>query len=175
MIMQKFIIRITKPDFVLLTHTGLECFILAADLPEDFINDFTGRARAENKITLAETAEDCRRFNTDGVLLDLSKSEDIAADFKKETAGLKNKFTGIICRNRRHEAMLASECEPDFVAFRVWHDGKQKIRDLTDWYNEFFLIQSALVPQDDNLDFSGFKTDFVILDDTKYKIFVANQ
>ena len=71
--------------------------------------------------------------------------------------------------------MLASECEPDFVAFRAWHDGKQKIRDLTDWYNEFFLIQSALVPQDDNLDFSGFKTDFVILDDTKYKIFVANQ
>ena len=172
--MQKFIIIITQADFDLLTHAELECFILSANLPADFINKFTARARTENKIILTQTAEDCLKFGLDGVLLDLSKSENLAADFKKETSGLKNKFTGIICRNRRHEAMLASECEPDFVAFKVWTDGQEKIRDLTDWYNEFFLIQSALIPQDE-VDFLSFKTDFVILDDTKYKIFVANQ
>lgn len=172
--MQKFIITITKTDFSLLALPCAECFILPAALPEEFVCEFASKAQAENKIVLAQTAELCLRHDLDGVLLDLSKSANIAADFKKETTGLKNKFTGIICRNRRHEAMLASECEPDFVAFKVWTDGQEKIRDLTDWYNEFFLIQSALIPQDE-VDFLKFKTDFVVLDDTKYKIFVANQ
>ena len=85
--MQKFIIIITKADFDLLTHAELECFILSANLPADFINKFTARARTENKIILTQTAEDCLKFGLDGVLLDLSKSENLAADFKKETSG----------------------------------------------------------------------------------------
>ena len=173
-IMQKFIIRITEADFSLLQQKALECFILSAELPDEFAKNFVSQAQAEDKLVLGEKSDACLKFGLDGVLLDLSKSVNITADFKKETVGLKNKFTGIICRNRRHEAMLASECEPDFIAFKAWIDGQEKIRDLTDWYNEFFLIQSALLPQDE-VDFLSFKTDFVILDDTKYKIFVANQ
>ena len=99
----------------------------------------------------------------------------IRKDFEQETATLKNKFSGIICRNRRHEAMLASECEPDFLVFRAWADGQEKVRELTAWYSEMFLIQSALLPMEENLDFETFQTDFVILDDTKYKIFVAKK
>ncbi len=172
-IMQKFIIRINEEDFSLPEQSAAECYILTDSLDAGFITEFAKKAKTQQFITLAETSETCLKFGLDGVLLDLAKSENVAADFTKQTDGLKGKFVGVICRNRRHEAMLASECEPDFVAFRAWCDGAEKIRALTDWYNEFFLIQSAIIPQDDSLDFTSFRTDFVILDDRKYKIFVA--
>ena len=98
-------------------------------------------------------------------MLDLSKSEHIARDYQDLTKNLKRKIVGVVTRNRRHEAMLVSECEPDFVIFKAWQDGIEKIRELTSWYNEMFLIQSALLPQED-VDYASFETDFVILDDT---------
>ena len=68
--------------------------------------------------------------------------------------------------------MLVGECEPDFVVFRAWADGQEKVKELTSWFYQMFLLQSALLPVED-VDFASFETDFVILDDTKYKIFVA--
>ena len=35
--------------------------------------------------------------------------------------------------------MIVSEAEPDFVVFKVWKDGFESVRELTDWYNDFFL------------------------------------
>ena len=171
--MQKFIIKISEPDDSLLNNPECECFILSSALPQEFMLKFANAAKAKDKIVLTESSELCAYLNADGVLLDLSKSEDIAADYQTQTTGLKHKFIGVISRNRRHEAMIVSECEPDFIAFRAWQDGADKVKELTDWYEEFFLIQAALIPVDDNLDFSAFNTDYVILDDTKYKIFVA--
>lgn len=171
--MQKFIIKISEPDDSLLNNPECECFILSSDLPENFIGEFLSKAKTSDKIVLTDNAELCAKLNFDGVLLDLSKSENIGADYQAQTANLKRKFIGVICRNRRHEAMLVSECEPDFIAFRAWKDGAEKVKELTDWYEEFFLIGAALLPMDDDLDFSAFKTDYVILDNTKYKIFVA--
>ena len=49
---------------------------------------------------------------------------------------------------------------------------KEKVQELTSWFAEMFLLQSALLPVED-VDFSSFDTDFVVLDDIKYKIFVA--
>ena len=131
------------------------------------------KAKAAGKLVLTDDAEFCRLNRLDGVLADFSKSEHIAADFEILRHGLEDKFFGLICRNRRHEAMLVSECEPDFVVFKGYHDGQEKVKELTAWYNEMFLLQSALLLCEDGVDFASFETDFVIMDDTKYKIFVA--
>lgn len=166
--MQKFIINITNPTFELLDNTNLECFILSSALEDSFIKKFIEKAKAKEKLVLMTNSQDCLNHDADGILVDLSKSENIARDYAELTKGLKNKFIGAICRNRRHEAMLVGECEPDFVVFKAWADGQEKIIELTSWFSEMFLLQSALLPQED-INYSLFATDFVIIDDIKYK------
>lgn len=173
--MQKFIINITGEDMSLLDDENLECFVVKAAAAPAFRAKFAAAARAKGKLVLTDDVQVCKNEDFDGVLADFSRSENIAADFKALAAGLKKKFVGLITRNRRHEAMLVSECEPDFVAFRAWREGAEQVQALTSWYAEMFLLQSALLPEDDDLDFTAFATDFVILDDIKYKIFVAKK
>ena len=57
-----------------------------------------------------------------------------------------------------------SECEPDFVAFKVWADGFNKSKELLEWYADLFLIQSAVMPMDD-CDISAIPADFAIKND----------
>ena len=162
--MQKIILKITNENALILTDTRFECFILGENLSSGFKKQFAEIALKKNKITIAESISDCLAYGFDGVLLDFSKSEHIGADYKKYAKDLKGKIIGAITRNRRHEAMLTSECEPDFVVFKAWQDGAEKVKELTSWYNEMFLIQSALLPQED-VDYKSFETDFVILED----------
>lgn len=164
--MQKIILRITQENISLADDSQFECFIFSEDLPSHFKNEFALKAKQAQKLVLGLSLSDCLAYKLDGVLLDLSKSDRIGFEYKKLTKDFKGKIIGIICRNRRHEAMLASECEPDFLVFRAWQDGIEKIKELTSWYAEMFLIQSALLPMED-IDYKSFKTDFVILDDTK--------
>lgn len=161
--MQRFIILITKEELALIDHPDFECFILSQTLSADFKKDFANKAK--DKITLAQNIKDCQEFNLDGVLLDFSSSKDIASNWKSLKPALKGKFIGIITRNRRHESMLVSECEPDFIIFKAWLDGAEKIKELTSWYHEMFLIQSALFVQE-NINYQEFETDFVIIPDT---------
>lgn len=170
-IMQKFILQITNEDFNL--PEQIKCVVLSETLPENFISEFVQKARRLNKLILANGKELCQKFDLDGAIFDFTKSENIASDYADAVQGLKGKVIGGICRGRRHEAMLLSECEPDFVIFKAWKDGAEKIQELTDWYNEFFLLQSALLPMDQDLNFSGFKTDFVIINDINLKKLVA--
>lgn len=163
--MQKFIIKVTQNDLSVLEKPQWECFILSDQTDQKFIEDFAAKAKTLDKIVLSQSAQICTKYNLDGVVVDLSKSENIAKDYHMLTEGLKNKFVGAICRSRRHEAMLVSECEPDFVIFNAWKDGLEKTLELTEWYAEMFLIRCAVLPQDD-LDYTLFKTDFVILNDT---------
>lgn len=169
--MQKFIINITEKSCDLIEDNNLECFLLKSDSDKEFIDKFTNLAHEKGKLVLSNDAVLTCNHGLDGVVIDLSKSENIKKDYEILTKGLKKKFVGAICRNRRHEAMLVGECEPDFVIFRAWIDGKEKIKELTSWFNEMFLLQSALLPLED-VDFTNFETDFIILDDIKYKIFV---
>ena len=74
----------------------------------------------------------------------------------------KGKYIGLITRNRKHESMLVSEVEPDFVVFRVWKDGFDKVKELTDWYQDFFLIQSAAWVMEDGVPVEDLCTDFII-------------
>lgn len=166
--MQKFIINISQQNFDLLEDQNLECFILSSNLADSFKAEFAKKAKEKQKLVLSFDVQSVTNFDLDGIIIDLSKSENIASDYKTITQGLKKKFIGTICRNRRHEAMLVGECEPDFVIFRAWNDGKEKVQELTSWFNEMFLLQSALLPVED-VEFKDFETDFIILDDIKYK------
>jgi hypothetical protein len=71
--------------------------------------------------------------------------------------------------------MIVSENEPDFVIFKVWHDGQDKTIELAKWYNEFFLLQMAIMPQDDDIAFEEYLADIMILTPETYKIFVAKK
>lgn len=177
--MQKFIVEITEANETLIQDTALECYLLTSSLERDFAARFARQAAAAGKLVLAggENAPTlCRDLNLDGFILDVSESKKIKADFEQavKTAG-KGKVSGLIVRNRRHEAMLAGECEPDFIIFKAWQDGLEKVRELIQWYSELFLIQSAVLCQDENVDFNSLAADIVILNDRSYKILVAKK
>ncbi len=159
--MQKFVCLVEKENLNLINQENIECFVLCENLSSHFKNEFATNAKTAGKLVLGLSVSDCLAYNLDGVIIDLSHSEHIARDFRTQTKDLKNKIIGVITRSRRHEAMLVSECEPDFVIFRAFEDGKEKIKELTAWYFEMFLIQSAIWPVDTK-DYTAFKTDFVI-------------
>jgi len=174
--MQNLIIRSTQKNTSLLTDSTLQCFILDTSLPEEFLEKFTAAAVSGGKLALysGENAADiCERHGGSGFLLDTSKENIKQKDIKKIFVAHPHAVKGLICRNRRHEAMLVSECEPDFIVFKVWKDGFAENKKLLDWYNELFLIQSAAQIEDDLPDLSSLHTDFIILTDSQYKIFVA--
>ena len=173
--MQNLIIKITQENTDLVADSKLQCFILPDSLPQSFIADFCAKAEADEKLVLisGENAADLYLQKLgDGLIVDTSKDENPAEKIKEIKAKCKKALLGAICRNRRHEAMLVSECEPDFIIFRFWKDGFAANAELLKWYGEFFLIQSAVMPEDD-ADVSNLPADFVILSDTSYKIFVA--
>ena len=173
--MQNLIIKITQENTNLIADSKLQCFILPDSLSQSFIVDFCAKAKTVGKLVLisGENAADLYLQKLgDGLIIDTSKDENPAKKIKEIKAKCKKAILGVICRNRRHEAMLVSECEPDFVIFRFWKDGFAANAELLKWYGEFFLIQSAVQPEDE-VDISGLPSDFVILSDTAYTIFVA--
>lgn len=163
--MQKFIAQIEeeKPEF--LENMTEECYLLNTALEVTFCRQFVHQAQLKNALVLFygdDAVEIAARFGADGVMLDLG------ADGLKEkmitvrkALGV-NSVVGLITRNRRHESMVVSEAEPDFVVFKVWRDGIEKLQELTEWYNDFFLIQSAAWVMDDNVDATQLATDIVI-------------
>lgn len=173
--MQKLIIRITQENTKLIADSNLQCFILPDSLPQSFIADFCAKAKTAEKLVLlsGEKAADLYLQKLgDGLIIDTSKDENPAKHIKEIKAKCKKSLLGVICRNRRHEAMLVSECEPDFIIFRFWKDGFAANAELLKWYSEFFLIQSAVQPEDE-VDTSNLSADFLILSDDAYTISVA--
>ena len=169
--MPKFILKITAESAEnCIDEKNVECFILSASLPEDCLGRIIRKIEAAGKIALLE-GEDAAalavKLGADGIVADLSASTAI----KKEMAAL----LGVICRSRRHEAMIVSENEPDFVVFRIWSEGAEKTKALADWYAEFFLLQTAVEPMDGSVDFSAWPADMVILSPEDYKILVAKK
>ena len=174
--MQNFIIRITQENTKPAENQKVGCFIMAADLSAEFIQKFSLIAHQNDKLVLAEgeKAPDlCQQKLVDGIIVDTTKAENPKAFIKAIRAKLpKKSIIGALCRNRRHEAMLVSEGEPDFIIFKVWKDGFAENAELIKWYNDLFLIQNA-VKIEEECNFKQLPADFVILDDTEYTIFVA--
>lgn len=169
--MQNFIIRITQENINLVNNTEIGCFILPDTATPDFAARFAAEAKKQNKLVLAE-GEDAldfyKQFNLDGLILNTVRQEKPRKFIENIKAQAPKAVIGAIARNRRHEAMLVSEAEPDFIAFQIWKDGLDKNIELIDWYNEFFLIQNAAYIVED-VPLETLKSDFVILDDAKYE------
>ncbi len=168
--MQNFIIRITQENLNLIDCQELGCFILPCSVSENFAAEFIQAAHTANKLVLTEgqkAVEFYQKFAADGFILDTSKVENPVKMIKAVQKQAPKAILGIVSRNRRHEAMLVSECEPDFVIFKFWQDGFAHNKQLLDWYAELFLIQNAAQIEED-CDFSALNADFVIIDDSKY-------
>ena len=168
--MQNFIIRITQKNTNLLNDEKIGCFILPDTVSAEFAEKFINLAHQKEKLVLVcgnNALHFYKQFNPDGLILNTIKQDNPRKYIEDIRSQAKKAVIGAISRNRRHEAMLVSEADPDFIIFQVWKDGLQNNLELLDWYNEFFLIQNAAWPQED-IDTNTIKSDFVILDDTKY-------
>lgn len=163
--MQKFIIRIDEENAQALENMSEECYVLNVALREEFCQKFVEKATSEERIVLfygEGAVETAKRFGADGVVLDLGSEEvkEKLLSVRKELG--KSGIVGLFTRNRRHESMIVSEAEPDFVIFRAWKDGFEQVKELTDWYADFFLIQSGVWVMEDNVPFEELRTDFII-------------
>ncbi len=173
--MQNFIVRITQENFKLLNRAEIGCYILPDTSAPEFAEAFIKQAQSAGKLVLAEgdkALEFYQQFSLDGLILNTVKEENPAQIIKAVQKQAPRAVLGVVCRNRRHEAMLVSECEPDFVIFKFWKDGFASNKELLDWYAELFLIQNAAQIEED-IDFSTLNADFIILDDVKYTILLA--
>lgn len=168
--MQNLIIRITQENTSLISAPQIGCFILPESLSPKFIQEFIIKAQNTDKLVLMEgknALDSYLKYKPDGMIINTIEQENPAKIIKEIQKKAKGAITGVICRNRRHEAMLISECEPDFIIFKVWQDGFDHNAELINWYSDFFLIQCAAQIEDD-IDFSKLKSDFVILSDTQF-------
>lgn len=163
--MQKNIVLIENCNEKIIDDLSEECYILSTLLSDDFCVKFINRANVEQKIVLfyGDNAVDfAKKYDADGVVVDLGaeKLKEKMQNLRKSIG--KGKFVGLFTRNRRHESMIVSEVEPDFIIFKIWKDGFENVKELTDWYNDFFVIQSAVWPMEKDISLSEIKTDFVI-------------
>ena len=170
--MQNFIIRITQKKFNLIAETVCQCFILPTISAADFTLEFVQKVHTAGKLVLAQGDDAVtfyQEYGLDGVLIDTVKEAAPQKMIEQVQKQIPQAVLGVISRNRRHEAMLVSECEPDFVAFKVWNEGIEQTKELLEWYNELFLIQSAAQIEDEAVDIAELTADFVIVDDVKFE------
>jgi hypothetical protein len=169
--MQNLIIRITQENTKIIDDDKIGCFILPDTTSDAFAVKFVEAAAQKGKLVLTcgnNALSAYQKWQTDGLIIDTSKEEKPQKSVKQVQAQAKKAIIGVITRNRRHEAMLVSECEPDFVIFKVWQDGYERNKELLTWYNELFLIQSA-AQMEEVCDYTALPTDFVIINDTVYE------
>ena len=171
--MQKFIVRLSEENQNLIDSSEIECFVLDSELPKELNKNLANQLKTQGKIILSignKALELCQDLALDGVIVDMSQTPHAKAfidDLRKQLG--KDAIIGAITRNRRHEAMIISEAEPDFLIFQAWKDGQPQVAELVKWYNELFLIQSAVLLREDDVSFSDFECDIVIISDKEYK------
>ena len=168
--MQKFVVNLTNKDKTLIQNDDLECFVV--DTKQSETENLIREIKQRHKIVLLQgenACEMCQKYEADGVLLDFSKSEHCAKDVNFARKQIGDRVLGVISRNRRHESMLISECEPDFVVFKAWNQGIEQVKELVSWYNEMFLIQSAVILEEPINEVNDFDCDIVIGTAEDYK------
>ena len=166
--MPQIILAINNPDDEVVNSNDISCYLISDNLSEQQIK----KALSFGKMVLVkgENAIDvCNKYNLDGVVKKVDTSKPIKIQLKYLREKLRKKTLGVIIPARRHEAMLAGEVEPEFIAF--YSDNQLKDKDVISWYNDLFLIPSAWIV-DDNLEKANLmEVDFLIIDSKKIKNF----
>lgn len=177
--MPNFILNIcSQDDDLMLNNAAIECCLVNSAIEISHLQNIVQKMQNVGRIVLLNgegAAELCVSVKADGIITDLSKSNNIKKDISETRQQIGNGVLGVISRNRRHEAMLVSENEPDFLVFKVWNEGSMQTLELAKWYANFFLLQMAIMPQDDEVDISEYNADMLILTPRQYKIFVAKK
>lgn len=169
--MPKFILKINSVDDTVYVDDDIVCFLADSSLPEEWLCGFERRGRlfllsGDKALSL------CKTVGADGVVAELKTDAPVKAQVAKIRSQLgAGKVLGTVIVPRRHEAMLISETEPEFVAFKFPQESAAPAAEVVKWYNDLFLIQSAVDLTDGLQDIAAFDPDFVIINSRDYKDF----
>lgn len=170
-VMPQFILKINSADDQIYDDEKIVCYVADAALPDSLL----ARLNSGSRMLLLSghrAAERCRELKADGVLVELDPSKPVKAQLEKHrAAAAENALIVPVIPPRRHEAMLAAETEPPFVAFAVTAAGRDAVLPVLKWYNELFLIQSAVDLTAGPADISGWDADFIIINSADYADF----
>lgn len=166
--MPKFIIKIGPTDTQFIENEDICCYIADSQSSKNIVS----QAKSSDKLVLGEGEVYSFEADLDGLIIREEVNDKFPKYIKSVQKRIKGKFTGICCRPTRHEAMLASEAEPDFVIFEINPEEQKAAIEVLQWYSELFLIQSA-VTYFEKIDKKLLDlADFIILNATEYKILV---
>lgn len=163
--MPKFIIEIASKGDELIKNPNIACYLLDSAIEKTSLQQMASKLRETGCPLLirgGRATELCCELGLDGVLIEVNND----APYKKQVAAVREKIgarriLGVVCPLSRHAMMIVSEAEPEFMAFHLT-DSPQG-RELVSWYNELFLIQSAVFAEEDSALLSALDPDFVIL------------
>ena len=178
--MQKFIITINNSQEQIIANEQAVCHVLSTSIPIAKLEILIEQLQSINNLVLlrgSQADELCQKYHCDGVVVDINDT----IPYKKQILPLRDKLghkkiIGVVIPLSRHVAMIVGETEPEFIAFNVDSaDDIEKAQNLIEWYNELFLIQSAVAGQADSTLLSDLATDFVMISPQDYKILVAKK
>lgn len=169
--MPQIILKINTSNDKIYDSENICCYLADASLPENSLQ----KLKNSGKLLLLfgdKAAEKLKPLDADGIVVWTDSKKPIKAQIRplREKIGAK-KALGVVIAATRHEAMLASEVEPEFVAFRLEQENKGPAADVIKWYNELFLIQSAIDLSSGLQDIKGLDVDFVIINSSDYDDF----
>ena len=169
--MSQIILNIATAGDKIYDDSEICCYLADVSLPREFILSL----REKGKMVLLAgngAPELCASLGLDGVITEVSPDYPVKAQLNKVRGIIGNrKVLGALIPPRRHEAMLAAETEPEFVAFRFSAAEFEAAAEVVRWYNEYFLIQSAVDLRDGLQDVKGWEADFVIINSRDYEDF----
>ena len=168
--MPQIILKINNEKDKIYEADDICCYIASTSLS----NSILDKIIKTNKLLLwqGEKAEDKIENTGNGIVISTNSREPIKAQLKSIRKQLKRpKILGAIIEPSRHEAMLASEIEPEFVAIRIRQENIAKAKEIIAWYNELFLIQIAADMSEYKGSKDDFDVDFVIINSQDYANF----
>lgn len=163
--MPKFIIEIVSNDSELIKNPNIASYLLDSAIEKPSLQKIVAELQGTGCPLLIRgdnAIERCCELGLDGVLVEMNSD----APYKKQVAAVREKIgtqriLGVVCPLSRHAMMIVSEAEPEFMAFRLTDSPQDQ--ELIFWYNELFLIQSAVFAEKDSVLLPGLDPDFVII------------
>ena len=140
--MPQIILKINNNSDKIYENDDICCYILESELSDSTVNNVINTGKPV--LFAGKHATDKLKTFGDGIIIDVDSQKPLKPQVRpiREKISTK-KIIGTIIEPTRHEAMLASETEPEFVIFRVSEHNFDKAKNLIEWYNELFLIQCA--------------------------------
>ncbi len=164
--MPDIILKINNSNDKIPLSDSICCYLVACRLPADKL------AVLQNSGKMVLATPDSYTSDCAGMVAEVDSAKPVKVQIRplREKLGAK-KALGVVINPTRHEAMLASETEPEFVAFRYKQENATKAAEVIRWYNELFLIQSAVDLSSGLVDVKGLDVDFVIINSSDYDDF----